>query len=46
MIRGQEAGTFIRYEVEDNGRGIDLKDFDRIFDLFRRAGIQDRPGEE
>lgn len=45
VVRGQEAGTFIRYEVEDNGRGIDPKDFDRIFDLFRRAGIQDRPGE-
>ena len=34
-----------RYEVEDNGRGIDPKDFERVFDLFRRAGVQDQPGE-
>jgi PAS domain S-box-containing protein len=45
VVRGQEAGTYVRYEIEDNGRGIDPKDFDRIFDLFRRAGAQDRPGE-
>ena len=31
--------------MEDNGRGIDPKDHERIFDLFRRAGTQDRPGE-
>ena len=29
----------------DNGRGIDPKDHQRIFDLFRRAGTQDRPGQ-
>lgn len=45
VVRGQDAGPFVRYEIEDNGRGIDPKDFDRIFDLFRRAGAQDRPGE-
>jgi signal transduction histidine kinase len=32
-------------EVEDNGRGIAAADFDRVFDLFRRAGAQDKPGE-
>ncbi len=35
----------ITYEVHDNGRGIDAKDRERIFDLFRRSGIQDRPGD-
>jgi signal transduction histidine kinase len=44
-VRGADLGAFVRYEVEDNGRGIDGKDFERIFDLFRRSGVQDQPGE-
>jgi signal transduction histidine kinase len=32
-------------EVADNGRGIDPKDHERVFELFRRAGVQDQPGE-
>ena len=31
--------------MKDNGRGIEAKDFERIFELFRRAGEQDQPGE-
>ena len=32
-------------EFEDNGRGIATQDHERVFDLFRRAGAQDQPGE-
>jgi signal transduction histidine kinase len=32
-------------EIADNGRGIAEADHERIFELFRRAGPQDRPGE-
>src|SRR5262249_26446956 len=31
--------------ISDNGRGIAEQDRERIFELFRRAGAQDRPGE-
>jgi signal transduction histidine kinase len=31
--------------IADNGRGIDPRDHERIFDLFRRSGAQDQPGE-
>ncbi|PIO98665.1 sensor histidine kinase [Pleomorphomonas carboxyditropha] len=44
-VRGRlERGSAV-FEVEDNGRGIAEADFERIFELFRRAGIQDKPGE-
>ena len=33
------------FDVADNGRGVEARDCARIFDLFRRAGVQDRPGE-
>jgi len=45
VVSGREAGPNLRYEVTDNGRGINPRDFDRIFELFRRSGAQDRPGE-
>lgn len=32
-------------EVGDNGRGIGEQDLERVFELFRRAGNQDQPGE-
>jgi signal transduction histidine kinase len=44
-IRGRTKLGFAVFEVSDNGRGIDPKDHQRIFDLFRRAGTQDRPGQ-
>src|SRR5207244_4428625 len=45
MIRGRTKLGFAIFEVIDNGRGIDPKDHQRIFDLFRRAGTQDKPGQ-
>ncbi len=33
------------YDVRDNGRGINPQDHQRVFELFRRSGVQDRPGE-
>ncbi|MEE1657676.1 PAS domain-containing protein [Microvirga sp. CF3062] len=44
-VRGRDLGGNVRYEIQDNGRGIDPKDFERIFDLFRRSGAQDQQGE-
>jgi signal transduction histidine kinase len=44
-VRGRTKLGFAIFEVADNGRGIDPKDHQRIFDLFRRAGLQDKPGQ-
>jgi signal transduction histidine kinase len=44
-VRGTAKGDRVVYEVADNGRGIDPKDHQRVFDLFRRSGPQDKPGE-
>lgn len=35
----------IGIDVTDNGRGIAPEDHERIFDLFRRSGLQDKTGE-
>jgi signal transduction histidine kinase len=35
----------VRIDIKDNGRGIGRQDLERIFELFRRAGEQDQPGE-
>jgi signal transduction histidine kinase len=45
QVRGSKARGRVLYEVEDNGRGIDPRDHQRVFDLFRRSGMQDQPGE-
>jgi signal transduction histidine kinase len=44
-VRGRTKLNYAIFEISDNGRGIDPKDHQRIFDLFRRAGTQDRPGQ-
>jgi signal transduction histidine kinase len=44
-VRGRTKLGFAIFEIADNGRGIDPKDHQRIFDLFRRAGAQDKPGQ-
>jgi signal transduction histidine kinase len=45
VVRGRQRGTLCVYEIEDNGRGIAPQDRQRVFELFRRAGVQDKPGE-
>jgi signal transduction histidine kinase len=44
-VDGSDQGAEVVYTVSDNGRGIDPKDHQRIFELFRRAGPQDVRGE-
>jgi signal transduction histidine kinase len=45
VISGEARGALAYFEIRDNGRGVAAQDRERVFDLFRRAGPQDRPGE-
>ncbi|MCW2315468.1 signal transduction histidine kinase [Rhodoblastus acidophilus] len=45
ILRGRASGSRVRIEVEDNGRGVAPRDHQRIFELFRRSGKQDKPGD-
>ncbi|MBN8809070.1 MAG: CHASE3 domain-containing protein [Sphingomonas sp.] len=45
VVRARAQGARRIVEVADNGRGIAEQDHARIFDLFRRSGAQDQPGE-
>jgi len=40
-----EKANRVRVEFADNGRGIAAQDHDRVFELFRRSGAQDKAGE-
>jgi len=44
-IRAENRQHSVVIAVKDNGRGIAENDLERVFELFRRAGRQDRPGE-
>ena len=44
-VTGEQRGKRVVIRVEDNGRGIAAHDRRRVFELFRRSGEQDRPGE-
>jgi signal transduction histidine kinase len=40
----QNAGETV-FTIRDNGRGIAKEDMQKVFELFRRVGRQDVPGE-
>lgn len=40
----EEADNYL-FSVQDNGRGIVAEDQEKIFEVFRRAGKQDVPGD-
>ncbi|MEN6330828.1 MAG: ATP-binding protein [Smithella sp.] len=44
-IRGAEGDKFTTFYIQDNGRGIAENDTKKIFEIFRRVGTQDVPGE-
>ena len=44
-VAGRRHGGAVLISVRDNGRGIAARDRERVFELFRRAGTQDRSGE-
>ncbi|MGN6499554.1 MAG: sensor histidine kinase [Tsuneonella sp.] len=44
-VSGSREGPLVHIDVIDNGRGIAPEDHERVFELFRRAGTQDQPGE-
>ena len=44
-VSGEPRGKRFIVRVKDNGRGIAEHDRRRVFELFRRSGEQDRPGE-
>jgi signal transduction histidine kinase len=44
-VTGEQTSSETVYHVSDNGRGIDKDDIQKVFEMFRRAGRQDVPGE-
>jgi len=44
-VSAEETADATVFRVRDNGRGIAEHDMDKVFAPFRRAGVQDVPGE-
>ncbi|HEX4764848.1 MAG TPA: ATP-binding protein [Lichenihabitans sp.] len=44
-VEGERGKGSAMFTIRDNGRGIEAGDHARVFELFRRAGPQDQPGE-
>jgi len=44
-IEAEISSEMTTFHVRDNGRGIDSADVERIFEIFRRSGRQNVPGE-
>jgi signal transduction histidine kinase len=44
-VQASESDGEVTFAIHDNGRGIDAGDRERVFDLFRRSGLQDRQGD-
>jgi signal transduction histidine kinase len=45
LIAAEEKEEEVICHVHDNGRGIAQEDLPMVFDIFRRVGSQDTPGE-
>jgi signal transduction histidine kinase len=44
-IEAETTAGMATFHIRDNGRGIAADDLDKVFEIFRRAGRQDIPGE-
>ena len=44
-ITSEQGVDEVTFHVRDNGRGIAKEDLTRVFEIFRRAGKRDIPGE-
>ncbi|MCK9419026.1 MAG: PAS domain S-box protein [Nitrospirae bacterium] len=45
VITAEQGAHETTFHVSDNGRGIAQEDMHKVFEIFRRAGKQDVPGE-